>query len=171
LENIQALCLIVGAFVLWLQARAATDDSTKHALALASLGYITMFLLEFDVRPFKIPALTWLLNGPVRNLWLGGLWLYFLGRAARTWRRVLEKGISWLQSTAGAVMTLSALCWIAGAAVDRLKPYSSLHNFFAEEFTETQAALLMLWGAAELVHLAALERFAPSAPAAPVGSL
>lgn len=58
-------------------------------------------------------------------------------------------------------MTLLALFWFLAALVDRLKPYSGSDNMFAEEFVEMQAALLMLWGAAELVFDSRPARLAP----------
>lgn len=54
MENIQALCLLGGGVMLWLRARAVINTSTNHGLELTALGFITMFLLEYDVRPFKI---------------------------------------------------------------------------------------------------------------------
>lgn len=151
MENIQALCLLGGGVILWARARASGDVAAKYGLELASLGFITMFLLEYDVRPFGIAPLTWLLNGAIRNIWLAAIWVYCIARAARNWPQVFEQRKIWFRSLAAPLLGLSALFWLGGAVVDRLKPYSGSENMFAEEFLETQAALLMLWGAAELI--------------------
>ena len=161
MENWQAICLFVGVLAFWLEARKRTA-AARYALILAGLGYFTMMLLEFDVRPFKIPWLTRVFSGPVRNAWLGAAWLYFLLKAAKQWRALLNQGWAWLRSAAGILLCLAGLFWIAGAAIEHVYSLSRDRNFFLEELMETNAALLMLWGAVEITTTRQRQRNVPT---------
>ena len=149
MENLQAICLATGVLLLWVQAWKASD-LTKQALALAGLGYFTMLLLEFDVRPFKVAWLTEFLSGPIRNLWLGAAWVCCLGWAAKDLSKIMHQARAWARGATGAVLTASAIFWIAGSVFEDLKLCSHKENLFIEELMETNAALLMLWAALEI---------------------
>jgi hypothetical protein len=149
MENLQAVCLLAGALTLWLEARRRSA-AARRALILAGLGYFTMLLLEFDVRPFEIPWLTRLFGGPLRNAWLGAVWLYFLTGAAKQWRHILDQGLAWLRSIAGILLCLAGVLWMAGAAIEDVQSLLRGGNHFAEELMETNAVLLMLWAAVEI---------------------
>jgi hypothetical protein len=150
MENVQSISLTLGALMFWVQGWKTSDPGAKRAFALAGLGYFTILVLEFDVRPFKIAWLTLLLSGPIRNMWLAAAWVYVLIRAAKDLRKVIQQGVEWARSVIGPVLALSAAFWIAGAAFEDLKLYSPREDQFMEELMENNAALLMLWAAIEI---------------------
>ena len=93
MENFQAACLATS-FLLWLIASFASKNRAEKillvGLALFSLSFL---VLEVDTRKLGIPILPKIFHGPVRNTWLGALWLvvewFFLKNARPTWSEFL----------------------------------------------------------------------------------
>lgn len=146
MENFQVGCLAVGIFFLLRAARRASSSPPRRLfLGGIILLYGTFLLLEFDVREFHIPWLTLLLNGTVRNVWVGSLWLFgliaFLRRARSTWAEF----VAWVRTSAGALLLIAGCFWASGWLVDHLKLFASVDgNLMLEELMEANAAPLML---------------------------
>jgi len=146
MENFQAASLLVGILFL-VRAVWHSDANPARRLFLGGLivFYGTLVLMEFDVRPFHIPALTWLLSGTVRNLcvacaWLGAFAL-FLRRVRATWREFL----AWLSTPGAPPLLLAGIFWVSGWLLEHAKFFPARHqNMMAEELMEANAAPLML---------------------------
>lgn len=142
MENFQAVALLLGTLTFGLLAMRTDVARERWFCAAACLLYFTFLLLEFDVRPFERPLLTFLLNGPVRNVVLLGAWIYILVRAYRNKGQVISFVWSWLRSPSGVLLILSGLCWLGGAVAEKV-PFMS-GSQFTEELFEVHACLLML---------------------------
>jgi len=109
------------------------------------LLYGTLLVLEVDLREFDLPRINRLLNGKVRNVWLGGLWALGLVLFLRDARNVWSIFLRWLPTRACSLLLMAGALWFAGALFDKLKPFSNQDtDLMAEELVETNAALLML---------------------------
>src|SRR5262245_4095027 len=76
MENFQVGCLVFGAAVLVWQARGKKQPSERVFFVALALFFATFALREFDVRKGNWPPLAVsILDGTIRNLWLGTLWL------------------------------------------------------------------------------------------------
>ena len=146
MENVQAVLLSSGVLLLALFAVAARERGDRYVLGVASLVYLTFLLLEYDVRPFKKPLLSLLLNGAVRNAWVGLAWI---GAGWCVW---CNRGKVWLaiqrfrRTFAALLLVAAGVFWVTGAASEKLG-FSEPKTFFLEELFETHAAVLMVLSA------------------------
>jgi hypothetical protein len=149
MENFQVGCLLLGAAVLAWQARAAKQPHERVLFSALALFFATFALREFDVRKGDWPPLAVsFLDGTIRNLWLGGLWLVLGYFAYRHRARVLTFGWKWLGSRAGRILLVAGLFWIVAAGVDKANAFGTKRrNLLAEELLEVDAALLMAFSA------------------------
>src|SRR5215207_6455256 len=75
MENFQAVCLGLGCF-LWLFASVASNTRAEKIFLISlALFNFSFLVLEVDTRKLGIPLLPKIFHGPIRNAWLGGLWL------------------------------------------------------------------------------------------------
>lgn len=154
MENVQLACLFAGVVILLVGARLTGQPGLRVIFSGGALVYLTLFLLEFDVRPFKIPVLTQLLNGPVRNSWVSALWLLLLAAIVKHHTAVIPAFRAWVLSSAGILLMVAAGFWAAGKFAEELRLFASAHqNMFAEELMESHAALIMVLAAAEALRL------------------
>jgi hypothetical protein len=153
MENVQAVCLLIGVVMFAARARVVRDSGLRLTLLGVSLFYLTMLLLEFDVRPFKVPILTLLLNGPVRNAAMGLLWLLLFVALFKRRAKVLPAVRCWITSSSGLLFMGSGVFWVAGRAAEELHLFTSQQNIFAEELMENSAAIIMLFAAIEALRL------------------
>ena len=145
MENFQVGTLLVAAGFMVAGARRTKVSAERLLLAAGALLFLTMFVLEFDVRPFGSPLATKIFKGLVRNLFLVVCWGGLAALLLRSRRQVWTTGLSWLLQAPGALTVLSAAFWCAGGTVDKTKPFASPEgNFFAEELLECNGAALML---------------------------
>ena len=172
MENLQTGCLLAGIVLLIASARAANETTARLIGLGAALFYFTLLLLEFDVRPFKIPFLTLLLNGAVRNAFVGVLWLWLLHALFKHRTRALPAIRGWLASPPGVLLMAAGFFWVAGRGAEELHLFSGKHlNIFAEELMENHAAIIMLVAACEAFRLRrALNRGVVNSIDAPGGS-
>jgi hypothetical protein len=143
MENVQALWLLAGTIVFAVFAFRANEPGRRCFFSGIALFYLTFFLLEFDVRPFKKPLLTLLLNGTGRNVWVGTTWVLM---AFWTWRHrhaTWRAANMWMRSYSAALLVFAGLFWIAGAVAEKLPLFSRPETFFAEELMEVNASFLM----------------------------
>jgi len=149
MENFQVGCLLLGAAVLAWQACATRQPHERVFFAALSLFFATFALREFDVRRGDWPPLvTSVLDGMIRNIWLGGLWLVLGCFAYRHRAKVLAFGWKWLGSRAGRILLIAGLFWILAAGVDKVDAFDTKRrNLLAEELVEVNAALLMAFSA------------------------
>jgi hypothetical protein len=144
MENFQVACLVVGCALLAWRARAATQPQERVMFIGLALFYMTFAIREFDTRPFNWPVVTTLLNGMVRNVWLGTLWLVVGYFAYRHRTGVFALGRKWLGTPAGRLLLLAGVLWLLGAVVDKADPFGSkARDMLAEELLEVNATLLM----------------------------
>ena len=143
MENFQVGCLAVGIFFLARAMRGASSGPQRLFLGGLILLYTTFLLLEFDVREFKIPWLTALLGGTVRNIWVSALWVLsfvlFLRHARSTWAAF----VAWFRTAAGVLLLIAGLFWASGWLIDHLKLFGSWERMM-EELMEANAAPLMV---------------------------
>jgi hypothetical protein len=150
MENFQVVCLSLAVLVLWTHAWRIGEAGARWFAGLGGLGCFTMLLLELDVRPFGINALTFWLNGMVRNLWVGALWV---GGVVLAWKhraRIAAYFCAWIFTPAPIVFAASASFWAAGAILEKLHFDSRADEFFWEELMEVNGAWLMLWAVGEM---------------------
>jgi hypothetical protein len=154
MENLQTACLLIGVILFMVAARIVRDPAGRLTLIGVSLFYFTLLLLEFDVRPFRIAALTLLLNGAIRNAIMLTLWLLLLAALFKQRAKVLPVIRSWLASSSGVLLMVSGVFWAAGRLAEELHLFAlNRHNIFAEELMENQAAIIMLFAAIEALRL------------------
>ena len=150
MENLQTGCLLLGVILFLAGGRGTADAGVRVTFMGMALFYFTLLLLEFDVRPFKIAALTFLLNGAVRNALLGMLWLALSLAAFKHRAKVLRAGRSWITTSPGVLLIAAGVFWAAGRLAEELHLFAGRHlNTFAEELMENQAAIIMLFAAFE----------------------
>ena len=143
MEMLQAIWLVVGTVAVAGFALRATDPGPRCLLSAMFLFYLTFLLLEFDVRTFGKPLLNLLLNGTVRNAWVGIAWAavaWCIWRNAASTRRAAQ---TWLRSYSAALLAISGLFWIGGAGFEKAPWLSGSKTFFAEELMEVNATFLM----------------------------
>ena len=143
MENFQTAWLCAGMLVLAAFSSRGENPGRRCFLSGLALFYLTFALLEFDVRPFRIPWLTLLLNGAVRNGWVGAAWGLVAWWAWRHRQTTLEAARVWLRSFSGVLLALAGAFWIGGALAEKLPWFSGSETFFAEELMEVNAAVLM----------------------------
>lgn len=142
MENFQAVCLGLS-FLLWLIAGVMAKDRWEKIL-LISLAVLNLSFLihEVETRDLSTPILAAILNGRVRDAWLGALWLacviFFLKNRKPVWNGFL----SWIKTPSGIVMIVSGLFWIASGMND--KEIFVRKNLYGEELIEVNSTLLML---------------------------
>ena len=149
MENFQVGCLLLGATVLAWQAYTGKQAHERVFFAALALFFATFALREFDVRRGDWPSIvTSVLDGMIRNLWLGTLWLVIAWSAYRYRVGLLSFGLKWLGSRAGRVLLVAGLFWVLAAAVDKADAFGTKRrNLLAEELIEVNAALLMAFSA------------------------
>lgn len=149
MENTQALGLFCGLVLYaWHGAREKSLGRRKLLLSL-SLIYLTLLVLEVDVRKWGVLWLNKALNGRLRDLWLGLLWMTNSILILRDIRAFWHSGLAWLRSPSGVLVILAGVLWVISGLVDKLRLYPDAHHF-PEELIETNACLLMLLAAAWL---------------------
>jgi len=145
MENFQVGCLVLGAAVLTWQARVAKQPHERVLFAALALFFATFALREFDVRKGDWPPLAVsVLDGAIRNLWLGTLWLVIGYFAYRHRANLLTFGWKWLRSPPGRILLVAGVFWVLAAGVDKADAFGTRRrNLLAEELIEVNAALLM----------------------------
>lgn len=152
MENFQAICMTLGVLLFLWQMRTGELPQRITSGGLA-LFYATFLILEFDTRELGWRAAATVLNGAIRNGWLGALWLLLGIWVFRHRHAVVPVARQWLWSRAGLLLVLAGCFWVAGGAVDKLKLLGSTsRNLLGEELLETNAALLMLLAALAAVR-------------------
>ncbi len=76
MDNFQVACLLAGILLLVGALRATADGANRVLFLGLILWYFTLVVLEVDTR--KMDAPPWRIGvtkGPLRGLWLGGLWV------------------------------------------------------------------------------------------------
>ncbi len=149
LENFQVVCLVLGAVIFLREAARSTGGPVRlMALGLALLP-VLFLVMEVDVRSFAPPAwVNSLLNGTIRDAWLGLLWVawgvaVWLARLA-----VLPAGWSWMASRSGLVMIYAGIFWNLGALIEKGRLFSRADlTRLGEEAMEVCAAAFMLLAA------------------------
>ena len=139
MENFQALCLALGTVALGVLAWRVREPAFRAFLAGTCMFYLTFLFLEFDVRPFRQPVLTLVLNGPIRNALLVAGWAWIGWLAWRNRPGIFQAAARWMRGYSAVLLALAGVCWIAGAAVEK----AHAETFFAEELFEVHASLLM----------------------------
>jgi hypothetical protein len=142
MENFQVVTLVLGS-VLLLMAAARENRFPHRALYLGqALLFFTFFIAEFDVRPWKQPALNLIFNGRIRDAWLGAMWVgaavLFFRQPAAIWSAFL----GWVRTPAGILLLAAGVFWLAAGISDKTKVFG--RDLFGEELFEVNAALLMV---------------------------
>lgn len=148
MENIEAACLMAGMLVLVWHARRFQLRPQRIVAAGFALLFGTFLVLEVDVRESDLRPLIIALNGRIRDLWLGSLWL---GALLLFWRdkwSIWRLCLQWLRTSAGLLMLCAGALWIASAGVDKALIVDK--DLFLEELLEVPATILML---ASALHL------------------
>jgi hypothetical protein len=143
MEITQAALLGVGLLLLGRSAWVAGPGPQRVLHCGLMLLYGTFLLLEVDTRDFGIKQLDVFFNGIVRNLWLGGLWVWLGVAALRCFWPLWRTFRQWLPGCAGLLLCASGALWITSRVVEQLHLFPEA-GFFPEELVETNAALLML---------------------------
>jgi hypothetical protein len=152
MENFQAICIALGFFIFLGQIRSTRPPQRLLVCALATF-YLTFVVVEFDTRELGWRTAALILNGPVRNVWLVGLWILLCLWALRHRRPLLQTGWQWLWSPSGWLLMGAGVFWLVAGAVDKLKLFSPpSRNLLVEELLESNAALLMLVAAVATVR-------------------
>jgi hypothetical protein len=153
MESFQAGCLALGCllFALRLSPSPRPRVSSTHErilFAALALFYGTFMLLEFDTREFDWPLFNRIFHGVIRNVWLGALWFIIGFLIFRHFRGFFSALWRWLWTGPGRLFMAAGVFWVAGAFVDKLKPFDlRSQNLFMEELLENNAALLMILSA------------------------
>jgi len=149
MENFQVGCLLLGTALLAWQTRAVKQAHERVFFAALALFFATFALREFDVRKGDWPPLiVSVLDGTIRNLWLGALWLIIGCFAYRNRANVLIFGWKWLRSPPGRILLAAGLFWVVAATVDKANVFGTRRrNLLTEELLEVDAALLMAFSA------------------------
>lgn len=144
MENLQvAFLLIGGAWFILSARRSATGERVLYAGMVVL--YLTFLVLEVDLRRYDLPVLNLLLNGVIRDIWLGGLWVLAFIWFLTNWRAAWQAFIRWLRTPGALFLIAAGGLWAASAVVDKLNPIESPSlNLFVEELLEINATWLML---------------------------
>lgn len=145
MENFEAGCLTAGVLILLLRLRKLNSRSERILCAGFTVFYGTFLVLEVDVRDTEWRTLIKLMNGRIRDLWLGSLWLAVLVLFVRDARGIWPLFVQWLSSSSGKVMLCAGALWLASAGVD--KALIIPKDLFVEEVFEVPATALMLFSA------------------------
>jgi hypothetical protein len=145
MENFQAVFLTTS-FLLWLFASFASKSRAEKILLISlALFSLSFLVLEVDTRKLGIPILPKIFHGPVRNAWLGALWLavgwFFFKNAKPIWNEFLH----WVKTSSAIPMIISGFFWIASGLND--KSLVGRKNLYFEELMEVNSTLLMLLSA------------------------
>jgi hypothetical protein len=145
MENFQAGCLAVGMVFFVLGLRDSNATAPRILLFGLALLYGSFLVLEVDTRKLDLPTLNRLLNGRIRDAWLGMLWLFgailFLRHRQAVWRTF----VAWVRSPAGQLLVAAGVCWLGSGLVDKFKVAGG--DLFVEELFEVNATLLMVLAA------------------------
>ncbi len=145
MENYQAmgLLLCVGTW-LWCVMRT---QSRAERIFFASLALfsVSILVLEVDFRKMDAPTLNKVMNGRIRDIWLGLLWLGATVLFLKNKRPVFKVFLGWLRSRAGVLLLIGGVFWILAAMID--KSLLGEKSLFREELMEVNAALFMLGSA------------------------
>lgn len=155
MENLQVLCLGVGAALFTWKARGTRRRAERLLYLALALFFVSFLLREIDAEDFRLPqGLIELLDGRSRAVWLGALWLVvlmlFLRQAQETWSAFLR----WVGTRAGRLLLVGGLAYVLAWPLDKrliLIPRPTL--LFLEELVETAATLLMLFSAVATYQL------------------
>jgi hypothetical protein len=144
MENFQAGCLALGGVLLGHRAWRSGKGAERAWLGALALLYVTFLFLELDTGEFDWPAVNTVLQGVVRNAWLGLLWSVAGLALFRHRRDVPEVARRWLGTSPGKLLLTAGLFWAAGSVVDKTEPFLlRSQNMLVEEIWESNAALLM----------------------------
>ena len=145
MENFQAVCLALTTILSFLTAKRAANAPWVVLFSLLALFAATFLVLEVDFRKMDLPALNKIMNGRIRDVWVGSLWLIGLVFLGKNFRPTWSSFRSWLRSAAGVLMLCAGLFWITSALID--KGVLGMSDLFREELMEVNATLLMVWSA------------------------
>jgi uncharacterized membrane protein YgdD (TMEM256/DUF423 family) len=145
MENFQAVCLFLAVVFSVLGIGRSTDRAGKILFAGIALFCASILVLEVDVRNVNAPWLNKVMNGRIRDAWLGTFWLVALYFVFKSFGPVWRRFVAWLRSAAGVLMTLAGPFWIISALID--KSLLGRKDLFPEELMEVNATLLMIWSA------------------------
>jgi hypothetical protein len=141
MENFQAVCLALTIALLLIAVRFAHERGQRIFLYALALFAASILVLEVDFRRMNAPALNRIMNGRIRDAWLGTLWLVAAMFFVRNMKSVWETFLRWLRSPAGAFMILGGIFWVLSALID--KSILGQKDLFREELMEVNATLLM----------------------------
>ena len=141
IESVQSLFIAFSMILFLYHGFRVKEIGSKLASFGLSLLSLTFLLRELDVETFDIPFyLIALGSGSGRNILLVSLWLILLGLALRYKTIEKKKFFSFLFTSYGQILMLSALMLVLGAMMD--KNIFSLEN----EVTRFYEELLELLG-------------------------
>ena len=145
MENFQVACLFVAGIIWAISLKRIANPGARVLVYAIIFLHVNFFASEYDVRPFGIDWLTFLLKGTFRNSVLAAGWLFifllFASRARPTW----DAFVNWLATRSAKVMMIAGVFWVLGWIVDKSKPFPSPdQSFMAEELLETNATFFMV---------------------------
>lgn len=142
MENFQIVCLAL-AFLLWLVATFVEKISTSKIILFSlALFNVSFLVLELDTRDFDAPFFNKLLNGKIRDAWLGCFWLILVISFFRKMKPAWAAFLNWLKTSSGVVMIVSGFFWLVSGLID--KSLLGRKELYREELMEVNATLLML---------------------------
>lgn len=141
MENFQAVCLAC-CMLCWGRIRIRSSNPERLFWTSLALLSASILVLEVDFRQLNAPLLNTVMNGRIRDIWLGSLWLIALIFFIRNPRPVLATFLAWMRTPSGLLMILGGMFWILSALID--KSLLGEKNLFTEELMEDNATLLML---------------------------
>jgi hypothetical protein len=149
MENQQAACLGIAAILFLACAFRITPSAGK--LVMLSLGlFCLMFMVrELELKQTRAPAwLITLLDGKVRNAWLGVLWCVLLVVGWRERTAIWRCFVTWLRSPAGWIMVAAGCFYALTWPLDKeFLPLEKKTSTFIEELGDSTATLLMMLSA------------------------
>jgi len=149
MENAQAAALALAVFFFVRAALGARGEARLFFACLALLA-LNFLLREVDFRDLGFPeGWTRLLQGRVRNLWLGAAWLVAVLFALRSARPLRAFALPWLKRPPAILLIAGGVCYVTAYLFDqKVFDLPIETSRFIEELIEVDAALLVLWSAA-----------------------
>lgn len=151
MENYQAICLVLAMVVLFIGIHRSRIRAEKIFYAGLVLFTGTLLVLEVDFRQMNAPLLNTIMNGKIRNIWLGTFWLVGIVLFARNIKPVVNSFLAWLRTPAALLMIAGGVFWVLSALID--KSLLGKKDLFNEELMEVNATLLMTASAALSLYI------------------
>jgi hypothetical protein len=149
MENSQAAALAL-AVAFYIMAALGARGGARLFFACLALLALNFLLREVDFRDLSLPeGWTRLLQGRVRNLWLGAAWLAAVLFALRSARSLRAFALPWLKRPPAILLIAGGVCYVTAYLFDqKVFDLPTETGRFIEELIEVDAALLVLWSAA-----------------------